>query len=85
VRASVRQPVPGKHDGKSSCLRLSASSFAAFHRHVAHIRARYPISYANAFAVITAQDQQSTLLTGDPEFRSVSTDGLISIEWLPRH
>ena len=30
-RASVRQPVPGKHDGNSSCPRLSASNFVAFH------------------------------------------------------
>jgi predicted nucleic acid-binding protein len=51
----------------------------------AHIKACYSISYADAFAVVTAQDHQSILLTGDPEFRSVATDGLISVEWLPRH
>jgi ribonuclease VapC len=51
----------------------------------AHIKARYPVSYADAFAVVTAQDHQCMLLTGDPEFRSVATDGLISVEWLPRH
>ena len=28
---SARQPVPGKHDGNSSCPRLSASNFVAFH------------------------------------------------------
>jgi len=30
-RASVRQTVPVEQDGKSSCPRLSASSFVAFH------------------------------------------------------
>jgi predicted nucleic acid-binding protein len=51
----------------------------------AHIKARYSISYADAFAVVTAQDQHCVLLTGDPEFRSVANDGLISVEWLTRH
>lgn len=50
----------------------------------AHIKALYPISYADAFAVVTAQDRQCILLTGDPEFRSVAADALISVEWLPR-
>lgn len=50
----------------------------------AHIKARYPISYADAFAVVTAQDCQCVLLTGDPEFHSVAADGLIAVEWLPR-
>ncbi len=50
----------------------------------AHIKARYPISYADAFAVVTAQDHRCVLLTGDPEFQSVATDGLVSVEWLPR-
>jgi ribonuclease VapC len=51
----------------------------------AHIRARYPISYADAFAVVTAQDQHCVLLAGDPELHSVANDGLISVEWLTRH
>ena len=50
----------------------------------AHIKARYPISYADAFAVALAQDHQCILLTGDPEFHSVAADGLIAVEWLPR-
>ena len=51
----------------------------------AHIKARYAISYADAFAVVTAQDQHCVLLTGDPELHSVANDGLISVEWLPWH
>lgn len=50
----------------------------------AHIKARYPISYADAFAVAVAQDCRCILLTGDPEFQSLAVDGLIAVEWLPR-
>jgi predicted nucleic acid-binding protein len=52
---------------------------------VAHIKARYPISYADAFAVVTAQDHKGVLITGDPEFESLAKDEILSIEWLPRH
>ena len=51
----------------------------------AHVKARYPISYADAFAVVTAQDHYGVLVTGDPEFRSVANDNLVAVEWLPRH
>ncbi len=50
----------------------------------AHVKACYPISYADAFAVSTAQDYRCVLLAGDPEFRAVEADGLIAVEWLPR-
>lgn len=50
----------------------------------AHIKARYPISYADAFAVVTAQDYNSVLITGDPELESVAKDKIVSVEWLPR-
>jgi ribonuclease VapC len=33
----------------------------------AELKARYPISYADAFAVATARRESATLLTGDPE------------------
>lgn len=48
----------------------------------AHVKARYPISYADAFAVVTAQDHHGVLVTGDPEFHSVANDRLIPVEWL---
>jgi predicted nucleic acid-binding protein len=50
----------------------------------AHIKARYAISYADSFAVVTAQENNCALLTGDPEFRAVAEDGLIAVEWLAR-
>ena len=46
----------------------------------ARIKARVPISYADAFAVSTALEFDCHVVTGDPEFESV-TD-LIDIEWL---
>lgn len=49
----------------------------------AHIKARYPVAYADAFAVVTAQDQQGILVTGDPEFKPVVAAGVVQVEWLP--
>jgi predicted nucleic acid-binding protein len=49
----------------------------------AHIKAHYPLSYTDAFAVVAAQEHHGMLLTGDREFRSVEKAGIIKIEWLP--
>lgn len=50
----------------------------------AHINARFPISYADAFAVATAQDHGGIVVTGDREFESVADAGVVAVEWLPR-
>ncbi len=50
----------------------------------AHIKAHYSVSYADAFAVVTAQDYDAVLITGDPEFKRIAGAGLVTIEWLPR-
>ncbi len=50
----------------------------------AHIKARHSLSYADAIAVVTAQDYNGTVVTGDPEFQQVVDAGLVTIEWLPR-
>ncbi|MEW6424461.1 MAG: type II toxin-antitoxin system VapC family toxin [Bacillota bacterium] len=47
------------------------------------IKAKYPLSYADAFAVALARDKQAFLLTGDPEFEKVEKNGLVNIKWLP--
>jgi ribonuclease VapC len=47
---------------------------------VTHLKAHFPISYADAFAVAAAQEFRGTLVTGDREF--ISTEKLIHIEWL---
>lgn len=46
----------------------------------ARLKAHYTISYADAFAAVLAQELNATLLTGDPEFKSV--EHLITIDWL---
>jgi len=46
----------------------------------AHLKARYPISYVDAFAAALAQKLGATLVTGDPEFRKV--EAVVEVEWL---
>jgi predicted nucleic acid-binding protein len=50
----------------------------------AHVKAQFPIAYADAFAVVTAQDHQAVVMTGDPEFEPLVAAGLITVAWLPR-
>jgi predicted nucleic acid-binding protein len=38
----------------------------------AHIKANHPISYADAFVVVAAQQINGTILTGDPEFEEAT-------------
>ncbi len=46
----------------------------------AHIKANHAISYADSFAVAAAMQQEASILTADPEFKSVGT--LAQVEWL---
>ena len=46
----------------------------------AHLKGRYPLSYADAFAAATALRNEAVLVTGDPEFRPLSK--LFQIDWL---
>jgi predicted nucleic acid-binding protein len=46
----------------------------------ATLKARYPISYADAFAAATALARGAPLVTGDPEMRSLTGEGL-RLEW----
>ena len=48
----------------------------------AHVKASSPLSYADAFAVALAREQEAVLVTGDPEFKHVQS--LVPIEWLPQ-
>jgi len=48
----------------------------------AHVKACYPISYADAFAVALAQEMEAMVVTGDPEFERV--EHLVKVLWLPR-
>ena len=46
----------------------------------AHVKARHPISDADAFVVALARSQAGTILTGDAEFRA--GEAIAKIEWL---
>jgi predicted nucleic acid-binding protein len=47
----------------------------------AHVKARYPLSYADAFSVALAKRTHGRVMTGDPEFKAVEPE--IAIHWLP--
>ena len=46
----------------------------------AQIKAQYPISYADCFAVATAIREKAAIVTGDPDFRYV--EKIVKIDWL---
>lgn len=46
----------------------------------AHIKAQYPVAYADAFTIAAAQSMGGIILTGDPEFKSV--EHLVGVRWL---
>lgn len=46
----------------------------------AHVKAGFPVSYADAFAVALAQETAATVVTGDPEFNRV--ESLVDVLWL---
>jgi ribonuclease VapC len=46
----------------------------------AELKADYPISYADCFALACASEQSAILVTGDPEFKKVAH--LIDIQWI---
>ena len=51
-------------------------------RTAAKLKAKYPISYADAFAAAMAVINEASLLTGDPEFQTLEKKENIAIEWL---
>ncbi len=57
---------------------ISASDDVVFS--AAEIKAKYPISLADCFAVAVALDKKAPILTGDPEFKKV--EKMVKIQWL---
>lgn len=47
----------------------------------AHLKARYPIAYADCFAAALAQEKDAALVTGDPESKNAGLDAVIPIVW----
>lgn len=46
----------------------------------ARLKARYPISYADAFCVAVAKRNHGSVMTADPEFKAVESE--IAVQWL---
>lgn len=48
----------------------------------AHIKAQWPVAYADCFAVALAQSHGATIVTGDLEFKQLEAASVIPIAWL---
>jgi hypothetical protein len=48
------------------------------------MKARFPLSYADAFAVVAARDHHAVILTGDREFEPLVDAGMVVVDWLRR-
>lgn len=46
----------------------------------ARIKGKYPVSYADAFAIVTAIKEKATIITADPEYKAVSK--LVKVLWI---
>jgi ribonuclease VapC len=46
----------------------------------AEIKADYPISFADCFALACSEEYSAVLVTGDPDFKK--TDHLVDIKWI---
>jgi ribonuclease VapC len=46
----------------------------------AHLKANHTLSYADAFVVAVAVQENAVILTGDPEFQTV--ESIVKVEWL---
>lgn len=46
----------------------------------AHLKARFSISYADAFVAAVAKRHRGQVLTGDPEFAAIESE--VSVRWL---
>ena len=49
-----------------------------------HIKAKYPLSLADAFVAALGQIRNAQVVTGDPEFQSLEEAGEIDVFWLPQ-
>ena len=46
------------------------------------IKARHALSFADCFAVVTAQRENAVILTGDPEFKNI--EKFVELDWLTK-
>jgi len=50
----------------------------------AHIKAQWPIAYADCFAAALAKLEEATIVTGDPEFRHLEAASVVPVAWLEK-
>jgi len=81
---------------KPSALRSNARNESDLHalpitlvsladRHVdaaVDLKSRFAISYADCFVAALAIEHSAPLVTGDPEFRTLESAGLLQLHWL---
>ena len=48
----------------------------------AHIKAHWPIAYADCYAAALCQVTDAVLVTGDPEFVPLEAAGVVKINWI---
>ncbi|MBI2304817.1 MAG: type II toxin-antitoxin system VapC family toxin [Chloroflexi bacterium] len=48
----------------------------------AHIKAQWPIAYADCFVAALAKLKGATIVTGDPEFKHLEAASVVPIAWL---
>lgn len=48
----------------------------------AHIKAQWPVAYADAFAIALAKLEGAPIVTGDPEFKKLETASVVPVVWL---
>ena len=60
-------------------IRVLANTFSQV-LDAARLKAQFPVSYADAFAIAAAIRENARLVTGDPELRSVAH--LVDIAWI---
>ncbi len=71
------------HDAKRGTLPLAVIEATAPRvRAAARLKARFPISYADAFAMSTALEMKAPLATGDPEIRAAAPAAGLKLIWL---
>ena len=50
----------------------------------ARLKGRHRVSYADAFAAVTAHREMASLVTGDPELKRLSETGSVPVDWVGR-
>ena len=77
---SVKRAEGVLHDLETLPIRPVGNTFPQV-LDAARLKARFTVSYADAFAAATAVREGARLVTGDPELRSVAH--LVEILWIP--